>query len=157
MKLITHTKNPIASDIDDGLATDLMRAARQVSAQAHCPYSDFHVGAAIIMADDPQSDIYTGCNVENASFGATICAERNAITSAIVDGYRRIGMLAIACPDSVDSGGDEKIHLRSPCGICRQVIGEFADDDLIVLLSRPDGDADVLRFGDLFPYGFRLR
>ncbi len=148
-----HYSDATKPDFDTGLAKDLVRTARDVASRAYCPYSDFHVGAAVIMDDDPQSKIYTGCNVENASYGATICAERNAITSAIADGHRHIGLLAIACPDSRDN----KIHLRSPCGICRQVIGEFGDDDLNIILFRPDGDADVIPFGDLFAHGFRLR
>jgi cytidine deaminase len=146
-------KNEIAiKDVDQDMAQRLVLAAQTAAQKAYCPYSSFHVGAALIMADDPNTTIYTGCNVENASFGATICGERNAIATAINDGHRRIGMLAIACPDN----SHDTLHLRTPCGICRQVIGEFAGDDLILLLSRPEGDVDVITFGQLFPHGFRL-
>jgi cytidine deaminase len=151
MNFINHTDLD-SPTFDQGMAETMIQAARTAATRAYCPHSDFHVGAALIMADDPDLTIYTGCNVENASFGATICAERNAITTAINDGHRRIGMLAIACPDSQDTD----LSRRSPCGICRQVIGEFAGNDLILLLSRPDGDTDVITFGQLFPHGFRL-
>src|SRR5437764_12760377 len=99
-----------------------MREAAQVAARAaYCPYSNFPVGAAVLSSE---GEIFAGCNVENASFGLTICAERNAIFQAISKGRRRIRAVVIVTP----IGG-----LTPPCGACRQVINEFGPEaDVLV-------------------------
>jgi cytidine deaminase len=89
----------------------LLAAARKASTQAYAPYSKFHVGAALLLPDDR---IIVGCNVENASFGMTICAERNAALHAVVEGYRTWNAIVIVSPTGV-----------SPCGACRQFLSEF--------------------------------
>ncbi len=89
----------------------LMTAARQAAANAYAPYSRFHVGAAILL---PNDRIITGCNVENASFGLTICAERNAALRSVLEGERKWKAIGIVSPAGV-----------SPCGACRQFLAEF--------------------------------
>ena len=114
----------------DDLPMDaLLSAARGVVAQAYAPYSDFPVGAAVLTAD---GTIVTGVNVENASFGLTVCGERNAVFAAIGQGHRTIRAVAISTPRSPGA---------TPCGACRQVLNEFkpAEGVLTVILEGPDG------------------
>ncbi|MEM9018846.1 MAG: cytidine deaminase, partial [Verrucomicrobiota bacterium] len=101
--------------------------------------------------------IYKGCNVENASYGGTICAERSAIVSGVAAGARSIELVAI----TTDNRNRPSLADRSPCGLCRQFIAEFAHPAIPILLDRGDHEngrliADVLPFGDLFPLAFRL-
>lgn len=93
----------------------LLQRATDTALHAHAPYSLFHVGAAIEMED---GTIFSGCNVENASYGLTICAERNAIFAAVAAGHKRVVQVAIV------ADGEKPPY---PCGACRQVIAEFAD------------------------------
>lgn len=119
--------------------TDAAIAARE---QAYAPYSRFLVGAAL-EADDGR--VFTGCNVENSSYGLTHCAEQVAFTKAISEGARRFVRIAIATrtdPPAV------------PCGICRQMMVEFCDD-LEIILVNPDGQARHARLVDLLPQAFR--
>ena len=125
--------------------TELITAARNAAANAHCPYSKFHVGAAVQCED---GSVVVGCNVENASYGLTICAERNAIFAAIAQG-KRPAKIAVTCPDAA---AEDPKQYKMPCGACRQVIAEFLSDDAIVLV---DG---VGRFTleSLLPSAFRI-
>jgi cytidine deaminase len=108
------------SDVPEKTLNDLVTRARNASEQAYCPYSKFRVGAAVL-SDDGQ--IFSGCNVENASYGLTICAERNAVFQMAAQGRRVIRAVAIYTPTPVPT---------APCGGCRQVINEFGPDALIV-------------------------
>ncbi|MEP3113740.1 cytidine deaminase [Nisaea sp.] len=144
---------------DPVLLRELVQAARAAAANAHVPYSRFHVGAAVIMADDPSGAVITGANIENASYGATICGERSALHTAAARGFRRIKFLALSTADSLDG----PLQDRSPCGICRQVMREFIDRDeaqdvALILVDTGDVDftADILDIDRLLPYGFRL-
>ena len=96
----------------------LMEAAIAARKMSYAPYSSYQVGAALLTED---GSIYTGCNVENASYGATCCAERTAVFKAVSEGKRSIKMIAIA------GGSGDKLNLAHPCGICRQVLREFCD------------------------------
>jgi cytidine deaminase len=107
----------------------LITAACEIRRRAHAPYSKFHVGAAILTGS---GKIITGCNVENASYGLTICAERSAVTSAIAAGEKDWLAMAVATP-----GG------HSPCGACRQVIVEFAPNLPILLVDSDHPDNTV--------------
>jgi cytidine deaminase len=119
----------------------LIRAAVAARKNAHAPYSKFHVGAAVLMAG---GRVYTGCNVENASYGATICAERVAITKAISEGEKQITAIAIVA---------EKNAVVAPCGMCRQVISEFCSD-AHVILANTKGAYRVVPFASLLPEAF---
>ena len=105
----------------------LAQKACEVMQNAYAPYSKFHVGAAVLAED---GTIFTGCNVENASYGLTNCAERSAIFSLISNGKKKISAIAVVGP-----AGDEPC---TPCGACRQVIREFAAPDTPIYLCDPD-------------------
>ena len=132
-----------------GLSPDsrasLREAAAAVAVAAYAPYSRFRVGAAV-MAD---GEIFVGCNVENASNGLGICAERAAIFAAVAGGRRRLTAVAISFPDLP---ADAPLQRRTPCGACRQVMQEFAGPDLQVMT---DGAPDMT-LGALLPLGFTL-
>jgi len=117
---------------------DAALAARQ---HAFAPYSKFQVGAAI---EDSAGRIHTGCNVENATYGLTVCAERVAVFKAISEGVREFRRVAVAA--DTDS-------LTPPCGACRQILWEFCGDVEIVLVN-PRGKIETYRMRDLFPKPF---
>lgn len=96
---------------------------------------------------DERGRVHVGCNVENASYGLTICAERNAIAAAVAGGARRIRVVVVITAAHPPA---------SPCGACRQVLAEFGSDDLLVLLALPQGDATEQRLGALLPQAFRF-
>ncbi len=104
----------------------LLDAAREARSFAYAPYSNFRVGAALLTES---GKVYTGCNVENLSFGATVCAERTAICKAVSDGERKFSAIAVY-------GGDE---LTSPCGICLQTLSEFCRELDIILFDASAG------------------
>ena len=122
---------------------ELARLASEQKSNAYAPYSGFRVGAVVLMEN---GHIHTGVNIENASYGATCCAERTAVFKAVSEGERKIKAVAIA------SDSDDLIF---PCGICRQVLAEFGDDELQVICSRKNGEYKVYRLGDLLPEAFR--
>src|SRR5262245_31019866 len=109
------------------LLEELLEAARAASRSAYCPYSHFHVGAAVWAG----GRVFAGANVENASFGLTICAERTAAFAAVLAGARRIEAVAVACVDAPE--GSDRTGLM-PCGACRQVLAEFAGPDTPVVV-----------------------
>jgi cytidine deaminase len=119
----------------------LVAAAREARARAYAPYSDFHVGAALEAAD---GTLFTGCNVENASYGLTICAERVALFRAIADGHRHFTRIAVVADTATPT---------SPCGACRQVLYEFAPD-LDVVLANLTEITSRHRLADLLPDAF---
>jgi len=124
---------------------ELVELAITASKNSYSPYSKYRVGAALLCAD---GTVFTGCNVENASYGATNCAERTAVFSAAAHGYRKFLKIAI-----VGTSGDKFEKPASPCGTCRQVLSEFCDKDFVVLLF--DGEQIIkLKFGELLPYPF---
>jgi cytidine deaminase len=124
---------------------DLLAQARRAACGAYAPYSKFRVGAAVRAG----GIVYAGCNIENASYGLAICAERVAIFAAIAAGARRIDALAVAC---IDVGPDAAPDERMPCGACRQVMAEFGAPDLSVQV---DG-AGEFRLDQLLPRAFTL-
>ena len=140
--------------ISPSLVAELRDMARDVARRAHAPYSDFHVGAALTMTDDSESRVFSGCNVENASYGGTICAERAALAAAAAAGFRRLELLVVSTIDSLGGSTEE----RSPCGICRQVIREFADEKTLVVLDHGAEGVlgEVLDIDRLLPWGFRF-
>jgi len=119
----------------------LIAAAKQARENAHAPYSNFRVGAALRARS---GRVYTGCNIENATYGLTVCAERVAIFKAISEGER--GFDAIAVVAQTD-------RLTPPCGACRQIIWEFCGDAEVVLANLK-GQKEVHRMSELFPRPF---
>lgn len=117
---------------------DAAEAARQ---RAHAPYSKFHVGAAILCED---GSIVGGCNVENASYGLTVCAERNAIGAMVLGGLKPVAVAIV-----VDSR-----EPTPPCGMCRQVLAEFGAPELPVRSRTPRGDEARWTVGELLPHAF---
>ncbi len=120
----------------------LVSLAKKAMGKAYAPYSRFQVGAALLAKN---GEVFLGCNVENASYGATICAERTAITKAISEGVKEFEKIAI-----VASSED----YAAPCGICRQVLYEFMPEGEVVLYSKKEG-MKVMKLKDLLPMGFR--
>lgn len=121
--------------------SELMERARAVAQSAYAPYSHFRVGAALLCSD---GSVIVGCNVENRSFGLTICAERNAIAQAISAGKRDLVALAVYCADSRPP--------VSPCGACRQVLSEFVGSDFPVYLSGTDEEMQATTMTELLPF-----
>ncbi|MBI2824965.1 MAG: cytidine deaminase [Planctomycetia bacterium] len=122
----------------------LVAAALAARKRAHAKYSKFKVGAALLCDD---GEIVTGCNVENVSYGLTICAERVAIQSAVAGGRQEFKALAVASAKAV-----------TPCGACRQVMAEFCRDLWILLVdARKPSQVRTLQLADLLPDRFRLR
>jgi cytidine deaminase len=119
----------------------LLKAALEAREKAHAPYSHFRVGAAV---EDSAGRIHTGCNIENASYGLTVCAERIAVFKAISEGVRAFRRLATAS----DTG-----TLAPPCGACRQVLWELCGD-IEILLVNPRGQTESHQLKDLYPRPF---
>lgn len=122
---------------------ELLAAADKAMENAYAPYSGFRVGAALLCAD---GRVFTGCNIENSSYGATNCAERTVVFKAVSEGCRDFSAIAI-----VSSGGGETF----PCGICRQVLGEFSPNIRIILRNK-SGETAVYTFQELMPKIFSL-
>ncbi len=125
----------------------LIQAALEARSGAYAPYSRFHVGAALLT---DAGRIYTGVNIENASYGAANCAERTAIFKAVSEGERTFTAIAIA-------GGvkdTEPSDYCYPCGICRQVLAEFCSPDLRVYIVKSEKEYKELTLGELLPYSF---
>lgn len=128
----------------------LVIKAREAMKNSYSPYSHFAVGAALLCSD---GSVYTGCNIENATFGATNCAERTAFFKAVSEGKRDFEAIAIC-------GGYEgdDTDFCPPCGICRQVMTEFCDQSFIVILSASHGEQiKKYTLGELLPGVFRLK
>lgn len=129
--------------MDPRLRDELIHRAGAARTQAYAPYSRFQVGAAVLTSD---GQIFAGCNVENASYGLTICAERSAVCAAVAAGQKQITAVAVAT-----AGG------HSPCGACRQVLSEFGPA-MEVLLVDADNPVNVrsVALDKLLPYQFAL-
>ena len=128
---------------------ELIRAAFAARENAYAPYSGYTVGAALLAGE---GRLYTGCNIENASYGATVCAERLAIFKAVGEGERTLHRLALA---AAPAGEEPPLSACGvPCGICLQVMAEFAAPDFAVLLARSEEDYEVRTLSDLLPCAF---
>ena len=121
----------------------LLDKAEEARDHSYAPYSRYHVGAALLTAD---GQIYQGCNIENAGYSPSICAERTAFTKAVYDGQRAFRAIAV-----IATG--EKIGF--PCGVCRQVMAEFCDEDFIIVTANRDrSQVNVSDFETLLPHSF---
>ena len=125
---------------------ELAKIAIEAKKNAYAPYSGFYVGAALLTKS---GKIYTGINIESASYSPTNCAERTALFKAVSEGEREFAAIAIA--GSKPGATPEYVY---PCGVCRQMLNEFADNDLIVVIAKSEDDYRVHTFGELFPHGF---
>ena len=125
----------------------LSQLAVEAMGHAYSPYSGYKVGAALLCAD---GTVYQGCNIENASFSPTNCAERTAFFKAVYDGHRDFSAIAIC-------GGKngEIVEAFPPCGVCRQVMREFCPDDFKIILVMPQGAYEEYTLQDLLPKSFR--
>ena len=125
---------------------ELARKAVEAMGRAYAPYSGYLVGAALLTAD---GTVYQGCNIENASFTPTVCAERTAFFKAIYDGKRDFRAIAV-----VGGKGGTVTGFFPPCGVCRQVMREFCRDDFEVYLVGKDNEIKALTLKDILPYSF---
>ena len=121
---------------------ELISKAYEAMKNSYAPYSKFNVGAVALCGEK----IYMGCNIENASFGAPICAERCAIFKAVSDGYTKIDKIVIVCSTH---------DFAYPCGICRQVMTEFMDENGIIVVTN-DKEIREYKLSDLMPESFRM-
>ena len=120
----------------------IMNLSREARNNAYCPYSNFHVGAAILCQD---GTVFSGANVENASYGLSMCGERVALMTAVAAGYRHFKAIALCC--------DIKKSFKGPCGACRQTLAEFGLDWYIYAV-KPDGSWKKLLIRDMLPLSF---
>lgn len=127
----------------------LALAAIEAMKKSYSPYSHFTVGAALLTKE---GKIYTGANIENASYTPTVCAERNAIFTAVHQGERNFEAIAIVGGHNGDIKG-----VTAPCGVCRQVMSEFCSPDFkVILVTSNEGDYEETTLGELLPYTFKL-
>lgn len=122
----------------------LMDKAKEASMQSYSPFSRFAVGACVLAES---GKIYTGCNVENSSFGMTICAERCAIFKAVSEGEREILAIAIYSPNTDDC---------NPCGACRQVMYEFQGKKEVEIITESMSELKIRKLSEYLPYGFKI-
>ncbi|MEI3299943.1 MAG: cytidine deaminase [Eubacterium sp.] len=127
----------------------LIKLAMEAREKSYCPYSGFAVGAAL---QTKEGKIYLGCNIENAAFTPTNCAERTAFFKAVSEGEKEFCRIAI-----VGGKKDGVLELTSPCGVCLQVMQEFCDPDAFeVILAAAEEKYEILKLRQLLPYGFEL-
>ena len=138
----------------------LIEKAAEAAKIAYSPYSKYHVGAALLTKT---GEIFTGCNVENASYGATNCAERTAFFKAVSEGFQEFEAIAIVggpsqiiCKETVEMGENpiEFSDYAYPCGVCRQVMQEFCERDFRIIVAKSVEDYNEYTLGELLPFGF---
>ncbi len=132
---------------------DLIKKAIEMTERSYAPYSHFHVGAALL---DKAGKIWTGCNIENAAYGPSNCAERTAVFKAVSEGSREFEAIAIVGGPEDDAG---KVHIQDfcpPCGVCRQVLSEFCDRDFKIILANGKGEQKTFTLVQLLPESFSL-
>lgn len=125
---------------------ELCRCAIKAMENAYVPYSDYRVGAALLTKT---GRVFTGCNIENASYTPTVCAERTAIFKAVSEGERDFVKIAVAGGENGKISGE-----FPPCGVCRQVMSEFCDDDFTVLVVKSETEYSSYTFSELLPKAF---
>ena len=126
----------------------LVSMAKEAMTHAYAPYSGYQVGAALLCAD---GSVYCGCNIENASYTPTVCAERTAFFKAVYDGHRAFSAIAVC-------GGKDGVITSQfpPCGVCRQVMREFCEDDFALYLVGPEG-FETVTLSQILPYSFSAK
>ena len=131
---------------------ELIKLALSAREKAYAPYSHYAVGAAVV---GDSGKVYTGCNIENASYPAGICGERTAIFKAISEGERKITMIALVAAEETKTA--PLPEYPSPCGICRQVMAEFCEQDTPVLLAKSEDDYNEYKLCELLPLSFTAK
>ena len=128
---------------------ELIRQAKKAMEFAYAPYSGYKVGAALLTK---AGKVYLGCNIENAAYGPTNCAERTAIFKAVSEGEREFSCIAVV-------GGKDGVveDVFPPCGICRQVMQEFCEPDFMIYMGRGDDSFEAVRLEELLPFGFSAK
>lgn len=126
---------------------ELIRAAFEAQKMAYAPYSQFAVGAALLAQD---GRVFTGCNIESASYTPTQCAERTALGKAVSEGAQKFSMIAIVGAKK----GQRNALVTSPCGVCRQMLYEFCSADMPVIMAKSEEDYVEMTLGQLLPLGF---
>ena len=126
---------------------ELIRLAMQAAKKAYAPYSGFCVGAALLAKD---GQVFTGCNIENAAFSPTCCAERVAVFKAVSQGVREFAALAVFGRPLEGEARD----FTAPCGVCRQVLQEFCSPEFPVIMAKNEREYRTVPFGELLPHGF---
>lgn len=126
---------------------ELIKLALEARKNAYAPYSNYLVGASVLTES---GRMYTGCNIENASYGATNCAERTAIFKAVSEGERSIKAICIAG----GKRGEEPSSYAYPCGMCRQVISEFGNDETKIIVANSETDFKVYSLKEILPFAF---
>ena len=129
------------------MVKELINKAIEARKFSYSPYSGFQVGAALLCKD---GTIYTGCNVENAAYGPSNCAERTAIFKAVSEGKREFEKIAIV------GGMEGESVAPTPCGVCRQVMSEFCDPSFEIIMAKNDEDYETATLGELLPRSFDL-
>ena len=124
----------------------LLQLAEEAMTHAYAPYSRYQVGAALLCAD---GTVYQGCNIENAAYSPTNCAERTAFFKAVYDGHRDFTAIAV-----VGGMHGKANSLCSPCGVCRQVMMEFCGKDFLIHMGKGNGQYETVTLQQLLPYGF---
>lgn len=133
--------------------SDLVKTAIKMQSFSYVPYSHFHVGAALLACD---GKVFTGCNVENAAYGPSVCAERTAIFKAVSEGTKKFKAIAIVGGLEKEDGNVEIKDYCPPCGVCRQVMAEFCDKDFQIILAKTPDDYKIFTLGELLPQSFSL-
>ena len=132
----------------------LVKTAIEMTKRSYAPYSHFHVGAALL---DKNGKVWTGCNVENAAYGPSNCAERTAVFKAVSEGSLEFEAIAIAGgPENAD-GNPVIEDFCPPCGVCRQVLSEFCTHDFKIVLVNGKGEQKIFTLGELLPESFSLK
>ena len=135
-------------ELSETKAKELIAKSFDMLKMSYAPYSHFHVGAALLCENDI---VFTGCNVENAAYGPSNCAERTAIFKAVSEGYRNFKAIAIV------GGLNGKVSdYCFPCGVCRQVMSEFCKEDFKIIVAKSLEDYKVYSFSEILPFSFSL-
>lgn len=129
-------------DMSNKVFDNLIKSAIDAKGKSYSPYSNFRVGAALLTENNI---IIQGCNIENISFTPTICAERTAFFTSIISGAKTFEAIAISSDD---------INFTPPCGVCRQVMAEFVDQNFKIILVNNKSESKIIKFQDIFPFPF---
>ncbi len=132
---------------------ELIKTATEMTKRSYVPYSHFHVGAALL---DSNGKVWTGCNIENAAYGPSNCAERTAVFKAVSEGARSFEAIAIVGGPEDENGKVQIQDFCPPCGVCRQVLSEFCDREFKIILAKGNGEQKVFTLAELLPESFSL-